>query len=172
MSKAENPDFTLYKNAARIGSGVWFMNHLKSFHIESEADILSLYRDITLLQIYFSCNTCREHLNEYCKLHPPADALSNDLDDFKNNKRPEYLARWLVDAHNNASYQRFLSLGNNFDFKPVKYEDVRNFFDMLGQTPCEKDCDKPLPVEKVKMVEEIKPIKTGKLRVRVVKGSF
>jgi len=169
MSKTAKPDFTLYKNAARIGSGVWFMNHLKSFHIESEADILSLYRDITLLQVYFSCNTCKDHLNEYCKQHPPVDAMERDLDDFKNKKEPENLARWLVDAHNNANYQRFVSSGNSFKPEDAKYEDVKEFFKMLGQTPCEKDCDKPLVTEPIKPVEQVKTIKTGKLRVRAVK---
>lgn len=169
MSKSMKPDFTLYKSAARIGSGVWFMNHLKSFHIESQADIESLHRDITLLQVYFSCNTCKDHFNEFCLKYPPIKAMDNDLNDFKNNVRPEHLARWLVSAHNNASSQRFASSGNGFKPEDIKYEDVREFFDTLGQTPCEKDCDKPLVVEPPKPMEQIKPIKTGKLRVRAVK---
>lgn len=170
MSSLKNKkvDFTPYKNATRIGSGVWFMNHLKSFMIEKEEDITSLLRDINLLRMYFSCNTCKDHLNEYCKEHPPNPAAEEDIKDYREGKRPENLARWLVDAHNNASYQRYLTSGNYHRPDDVKYEDVRDFFDTLGQIPCEKDCDKPITKEPEKEPEENPKIKKGKLRLRFV----
>ena len=160
--KTKKTDFSIYKNATKIGSGVWFVNHLKSFHIEKEEDIISLFRDISLLQIYFSCNTCKDHLNEFCKKFPPKEVADEDVKDFREGKRPENLAKWLVNAHNNASQERFLASGANF-----KPNDVKYFFDTLGQTPCEKDCDKPLSVESIKIVEEIK--KKPTLRLRVVR---
>lgn len=169
--KTKKTDFTPYKNAVRIGSGVWFVNHLKSFKIEKEEDINSLLRDINLLRLYFSCNTCKDHLNEYCREHPPNPLAEEDIKDYRAGKRPENLARWLVNAHNNANYQRFLASGNYYRPDDVKYEDVRDFFDTLGQIPCERDCDKPMTKETEKKVEEtpkIKDAERGKLRLKVV----
>jgi hypothetical protein len=146
-SMKKGPDFSIYMQATKIGSGVWFMNHLKSFKgLTSEERIKSLKEDIDLLRVYFSCGNCREHLNNFCKLHPPELAMEDDITDFRDNIRPENLAKWLVDAHNEASKEKFkwMSQREEIKFSPdiINYEDVRYFFDNLGQMPCEKDCDK------------------------------
>ena len=148
FSSKKKPDFSIYMQATKIGSGVWFMLHLKSFNLITRDDVISLKKDIDLLRVKFSCNTCKNHLNEFFKQDPPEIAADDDIKDIEDHIRPENLARLLVEAHNNASQNKFEWMSQREELKfspdPVRYEDVKEFFDNLGQLPCEKDCDKEI----------------------------
>lgn len=187
------PDFSAYMKATEIGTGCWFMMHLKSFKIITQRDVENLLADIELLRLYFSCAICKEHLNQYCKENPPEEAAEKDIQDIKAKKRAENLARLIVDLHNRASEHKFhwVSERTGALLRPddYKYEDVREFFDTLGQVPCLKDCDKSeLSSKEVKstMIKAKSPLKNPQhnwksesaakpvkpLRIRVVPSSL
>lgn len=192
---SKKPDFTPYTGAAGIGRGVWFMNHLKAFNIIDNIDVESVFRDINLTKDKFPCDNCRQHFQNFCKDYPPREAADLDLKDLSVNKRPENLARWLVDAHNAASQHKFERYPQFYDtkFRPndVKYEHVREFFDTLGQQPCTSDCEKPdafkeVPTKALKISQpvfrpkegvaewrpksapEVRPKPASALRIRIV----
>jgi hypothetical protein len=141
----KKPDFSRYKEASAIGTGIWFMEHLKTAKANTVEDINNIFSDILLLRAFFSCDVCKAHLNSFCVDHDPTQCRDDDIRDIQDGIRPENLGRWLVDAHNNATKNKYekLSQINGVTFRPddVKYEDVRDFMDSLGQEPCNKDCD-------------------------------
>lgn len=147
ISSRKKTDFAPYTKATEIGRGTWFMNHLKSFNIIDAHDVESCLRDLALLKNKFPCHNCRKHFAEFHDAHPPRVAAEADLKALNRGERPEHLARWLVNAHNAANLHKFESYSQFHDtkFRPddVKYEQVRDFFDSLGQEPCTGDCDKP-----------------------------
>lgn len=161
FSNKKKPDFSIYMQATKIGSGVWFMLHLKSFNLIDKYDVISLKKDIDLLRIKFSCNTCKDHLNDFCKHNPPEIAADDDIKDIEDQVPPENLSRLLVDAHNNANQNKFewMSQREELKFIPdqVRYEDVKEFFTKLGELPCTEDCDKELLEPK----KEIQSTKIG-----------
>ena len=143
-------DFSVYTKPSAIGPGVWYFQHLKSFSIEIEDDIRSLYSDIQLIRKRFSCTTCRNHFNEQCEEHDPKIEMESDIKDLKKGIQPEHLAKWLVNAHNNATkkkYERYSkSTGKVFKAEIVPYEQVKEFFTPVMKkgdsiVPCEGDCD-------------------------------
>ncbi len=142
-------DFSSYGNPGVIGPGVWYLEHMKCENIESEFDIQSIGRDIELIRKNFSCSSCRVHFNEYCDENDPNIAMEKDIRDLKKGKKPEHLAKWFVEAHNNATkkrYERYTQTSGSRVFKaPVaSYEDVSNYFTPISPKgdlkPCE-DCD-------------------------------
>jgi hypothetical protein len=163
ISRRKSPDFTPYTKSAIIGPGVWFSYHLKSFNIITIEDVDSYLRDIDLLRRKFSCLNCRNHFNEFCNIYPPEREADKDKKDIEGKiRRPEHLARWTVDSHTAANEKKFEWMAETLGtetYSPdeVKYEDVRSFFDSLGDTPCIKDCDKPeVSTKKVSTVTSTK----------------
>jgi hypothetical protein len=139
--------FAAYDQAAVVGPGTWFTYHLKSFNLFTEARVISYLEDIDLLRLKFSCGNCRGHFNEFCEKYPPSEAAERDKADLSRKIRAENLARWTVDAHTAATENKLnwiaKELGTNaYAPDEVKYEDVRDYFDSLGQEPCVKDCHK------------------------------
>lgn len=146
MSRQDRkPDFSRYKQASAIGTGIWFIEHLKAAKANTVEDINNIFADIFLLRAFFSCDVCKAHLNSFCKDHDPTPYRDEDILDIRRGIRPENLGQWLVDAHNNATRNKYekLSQINGVTFRPddYKYADVRDFMDSLGQEPCQKDCD-------------------------------
>lgn len=166
-TSSKSPDFTPYTQASKIGCGIWFMQHLKSFNIIDNTDVENVSRDIELIQINFPCLNCRKHFNEFCTKNPPRIAKDADLKALEEKRTPENLARWLVDAHNAATrhkYERYAQF-HDTKFRPndVRFEDVRTLFKSFSQEPCTEDCDKP---------EAFKEVPTTVVKINQKQPSF
>lgn len=85
-------------NPEKVGTGVWFVLHLKSRHANDDSTIQSFLNDFELVIQNFPCLKCRKHMMEYVRDHNPTSYIN-----YTYNGQKLGMFRYIWEFHNEVN---------------------------------------------------------------------
>jgi len=121
-------------NQNYIGPGLWYSMHINAAWADTEEKKRCVIQQIKNLQEKFPCNECKEHFENYIRMHPLEITL---------NGGPESLFLWTFNFHNAVNHRLKKPQVSYDDAKKIFYED--SIF-------CMKDCDEEVKKTPVRLM--------------------
>jgi hypothetical protein len=153
----------LITNPERIGSGIWFVIHLKAKHATTEQTKNEFIDFMYLLSVEFPCNRCRTHIQSYLREHPFEPYMN-----LKNNEGEDiglFKWSWLFhNAVNNRLAKPFVDWETAWGMYDTGREvctnctgsnsnSQRNSFDDSSERDKIKDVKNPIMVDKKAIIQ-------------------